>query len=578
MLNGLMGNDYCIANIIEALRAAGRYRSCCSHATGTMRPAIVQEGRHHVKASCEQLRQGERIRSRRAAGGACDGHLARPCRPKRGCRKVRRVFILAALLMLVCATGGLGQPSGEGGAGDSAASEGSVRADSGGAEMIRSNAGIVRTVSSVTHQGITWTFSQPAQVGQYVTGDYYVVAPVTIAAISPPPKPGRNGSVINLPNVQDRTGFDDRMQGNRFDATLRSNPPFTLRPGDSLVSSISVATPGRVENWLREGSGEKSRSPVKTVSILTCVSTPPPPDAFRPSYGNTSGRIYRLGQVNRALLPRLQPPGAVDDALLNTLSERFSRPWVDNLFFSFDAQVDYMAMYGREVGRATGLAGLLLLLDLPPALQPAQERLLIGFLQRGIDLWGLVRAGHPGWQAHGGHGSGRKWPIIFAGMLFDDAAMRAPNASYPTVRFGEDMQTALYAGPPYGPAWVGGSAIYTGHTGLWNGTPVSTDPEWGPYEHLPPAQWPGSLGESYRRCCTSIAWVGQALAARLMNAQAYWGHDAFFAYVDRWMDGSGDAAYTQAIFEQRGLDYRAGWLAQGQAWDHFVSMMWQRYR
>jgi hypothetical protein len=50
---------------------------------------------------------------------------------------------------------------------------------------------------------------------------------------------------------------------------------------------------------------------------------------------------------------------------------------VDNLFFSFDAQVDYMAMYGREVGRATGLAGLFLLLELPPSLQPAQE-LLIG--------------------------------------------------------------------------------------------------------------------------------------------------------------------------------------------------------
>jgi hypothetical protein len=113
--------------------------------------------------------------------------------------------------------------------------------------------------------------------------------------------------------------------------------------------------------------------------------------------------MYRLSQVNRALLPRLQPPGVVDEALLNTLSERFSRPWVDNLFFGFDAQLDYMAIYGREVGRATGLAGLFLLLDLPASLQPTQERLLIGFLQHGIDLWGLVRAGHPGWQAHGGH-------------------------------------------------------------------------------------------------------------------------------------------------------------------------------
>jgi hypothetical protein len=29
---------------------------------------------------------------------------------------------------------------------------------------------------------------------------------------------------------------------------------------------------------------------------------------------------------------------------------------------------------------------------------------------------------------------------------------------------------------------VGGSAIYTGHTGLSNGVPVSSDPAWGPYD------------------------------------------------------------------------------------------------
>jgi hypothetical protein len=312
----------------------------------------------------------------------------------------RRTIMLAALLTQAYAILGCpGESSGDGGARDSGAADGRSRVSAGGLSDGKppgSDGDVVRTVSSVTDHGITWTFAQPVEVGQYVTGDYYVVGSVTIAAISPPPTPGRNGSVINVPNVQNKTGFDDRTERNRFDATLRSNPPFTLLPGDSLVSSISVTTPGQVDNWLREGKNEKSRSPVKSVSILTCVSNPPPPDAFRPSYGNTSGRMYRLSQVNRALLPRLQPPGAVDDALLNTLSERFSRPWVDNLFFGFDAQVDYMAMYGREVGRATGLAGLFLLLDLPPSLQPAQERLLIGFLQPGIDLWGSFAPGIQG--------------------------------------------------------------------------------------------------------------------------------------------------------------------------------------
>jgi hypothetical protein len=73
----------------------------------------------------------------------------------------------------------------------------------------------------------------------------------------------------------------------------------------------------------------------------------------------------------------------------------------------------------------------------------AEEKkpLLINIIQYGIDLWGIARAGYNGWQAHGGHGSGRKWPIIFAGMLLGDTAMASPNTTYPDLHFGEDMLT-----------------------------------------------------------------------------------------------------------------------------------------
>ena len=43
------------------------------------------------------------------------------------------------------------------------------------------------------------------------------------------------------------------------------------------------------------------------------------------------------------------------------------------------------------------------------------------------------------------------------------------------------------------------------------------------------------MNESYRRASTSHGWVGEALAARIMHAEKYWDHDAFFSYVDRWM-------------------------------------------
>jgi hypothetical protein len=197
-----------------------------------------------------------------------------------------------------------------------------------------------------------------------------------------------------------------------------------------------------------------------------------------------------------------------------------------------------------------------------------KERLLINYVQHGIDLWGILRAGYPGWQAHGGHGSGRKWPIIFAGMLLDDNEMRSPSITYPHVNFGEDMQTIYASG------WTGATVIYGGHMGP-NGDQVRSG--WGPYEHLHPSQWVSEIGENYRRCCTSVAWIGQALAARLMGALEYWNHDPFFDYADRWMTED-DSEHVEEILGSFGVDYSASWQRQGQTWDPFVNQMWDAYR
>jgi hypothetical protein len=43
---------------------------------------------------------------------------------------------------------------------------------------------------------------------------------VTIAAITPRPQNGRNGSVLNLPPVNARSGFDSRVAGGRYDPGL----------------------------------------------------------------------------------------------------------------------------------------------------------------------------------------------------------------------------------------------------------------------------------------------------------------------------------------------------------------------
>ena len=74
-------------------------------------------------------------------------------------------------------------------------------------------------MSSLTKDGITWTFAAPARVGQFVNGDYYVVGTTTIVDIQPLPTPanGRHGTMLNVrPNVQ-RSGFDSRIQASRYD-------------------------------------------------------------------------------------------------------------------------------------------------------------------------------------------------------------------------------------------------------------------------------------------------------------------------------------------------------------------------
>ena len=64
----------------------------------------------------------------------------------------------------------------------------------------------------------------------------------------------------------------------------------------------------------------------------------------------------------------------------------------------------------------------------------------------------------------------------------------------------------------------------------------------------------------------------------MVAAQAGWGHDALFDYVDRWMDPTGDADYTAEILARTGSDFTGSWAAHGQAWDSLVDDMWAAYR
>jgi hypothetical protein len=452
------------------------------------------------------------------------------------------------------------------------------------------------TASTISKDGITWTFSQAVPVGQFVNGDYYVVGPVTVTAIDPAPTtstPYENGSVLNLPTKNGKSGFDSRLNDGTdeswwFDASWRSYPPISLKPGDSLVSSISLPQIHSLPEVMR--ASDMSASPVSSVSVLTVLAAAPSDDAFRPSYCDRSQAIYHADSLQRSLLPSLAPPNPPNTPQLSQFETWYRRPWIDTNAFLFDAPAEYMPSYGQHIAFADSYASLLLMLNFPA---DQKVNLTNYFVQYGIDLYGCVQAGY-GWPAFGGHRSGRKLPIIFAGILLNNTGMKNVSADYPN-KFGEDMQ-ALYVKnlPPAGSfqqAWQAATVIYGGHYGVNADGSVVSPGLYGPYEQLQPAQWQllngnEQLGEAYRRCCTSVSWIGEALAVHLMHAENVWNYPPFLDYADRWMTEDD----TQAVAEikaQSGFDYSADWERQGQTrfWLQgefpqytFIDDMWTAYR
>jgi hypothetical protein len=90
---------------------------------------------------------------------------------------------------------------------------------------------------------------------------------------------------------------------------------------------------------------------------------------------------------------------------------------------------------------------------------------------------------------------------------------------------------------------------------------------------------PWASSEGYRRCCTSVEWPGEALAAHLMRAEKLWNHDPFFAYVDRWMteDNVKWAIELRKVMEAK--EMKAQWYERATApTDALQQELWDKYR
>lgn len=406
---------------------------------------------------------------------------------------------------------------------------------------------------SLSQHGITWTFAEPVEFGQYVTGDYWVVGPVEIISITNSlnapgfePRPGQNGSMVN-PGTDGRQGYDDglgsyseelnaaRPGGN----TTSKENPLILEPNSSLVSAVSWlyrsksdAEPGTPRF---SGATNAPRSAVRSAAVLTVVAQPPAEGSFRPPYcGTDKSSPLNLSGLDLTRLPNLAPSS--DAPSPDSVHKQISRPWIDHVYEWMGAEVhptENMPNYGRDMARILIEAALLGSTDFS-ALNTSlsKQEFLIPFLQIGIDFAGIADNGGS-WPPNGGHHAGRKHPILFAGVAFDNAHMKGVG-TWDTM-FQEDAQTFIVSQAEVdisqGPGWDPDSR---GHTPESYTEEDIGLPEWGIRHATLPNTINRAGGAKYREI-NNASIPGFALIARLLGAEDKWDHPPLFAYADRVM-------------------------------------------
>ncbi|NTU73317.1 hypothetical protein HGB07_04065 [Candidatus Roizmanbacteria bacterium] len=424
---------------------------------------------------------------------------------------------------------------------------------------------VIETTTSITQYGITWTFAEPVGYGQFVNGDYWVVGLVNgvkITGIKPGfvthPTTGRamNGSMLNPRDMdQGYDSFRDYDASKNVGIGISPATPLVLANDSSLVSTISNAAPTGNDSY------------VKTAAVLTCLSSAPAEGSFRPGISTSTKTILSANNLDYLKLQKLAvPPGiTVTAATLTTQANalkmvfldhggwttRFIRPSDSGLFSNYYYGFDFSG------------AALMLNLDFTDL---EKRSLLINFIQLGIDLYSFIEAGPTGnlvstgepfygWQPDGGNSNGRKWPILFAGIMLDYSPMKNigqksgdylysnghgpgnPPSDY--VFFGEDGQTF----------YVTQADVNLTNGATWNPDPNTAPnfpytssmigmPEWGIKHATRPQDSDAAWTANYRAILTGAGhcWAGDVMAARLMEGgKALWNNNAFFDYIDRYM-------------------------------------------
>jgi hypothetical protein len=274
-----------------------------------------------------------------------------------------------------------------------------------------------------THPQPGWTFDTEYRIGRFANNDFWVVGPVNIVGFSPAcavvDDKVRNGSQINPLPDEGYQGYDGRYSGRGYSADLNvadgvdADNPVAIPTGSTLISTVSRNMDGAIETPFARAVG------------LTVLASAPADGSFRPPMVGTDKTIrFNKSQLDYSLLSRL--PTVSGQPTMSSVKGWFAGFWMDYIPASpgraLHTRANCHNEYGQYIQCNLGIGACMLHLDLPDA---EKEQLLCRYLQVGIDYAAVVAVSRLAYAADGGHGGGRKYPLVLAAVMFDDPAMKA---------------------------------------------------------------------------------------------------------------------------------------------------------
>lgn len=370
---------------------------------------------------------------------------------------------------------------------------------------------------------IEFIFDKPYACGKFANGDWWVSDikgnGVKIIAITPAPNDGFNGYEIN-PNSKTKQSFDKRISGYTPELILS----FPLKLTDASIVKVVSVSPSK----------KKCRPCIQFAAVLTVTQKPVRSsiNVFRPGYYGAVRNFTKLDKLNTKKLGYFTSQYIVKKS-------KYSFDFIANSYRGVRLDhiegwsgrsmhpIDNMPDYGAEIASNNAVAILRMLLDDFNINNKKHKQALVNYIQMAIDLNSMVKGGLT-WPANGGHGNGRKLPLLFASeILHENIFTKASKKKI----FSEDLQ--VYFSPTTGRALYGRNCDdlqYWKRERFANGKRDCGDP----YGFIDGGG--NEIGEAYQKCCTAKPWKYTALVIHLMDMRDKWGNDAFLHYVDRWVN------------------------------------------